>query len=311
MVIHSAKAAWLRSLAQPTRPHSKPGKAFQCTSMMTTRPCRSWKLCARSKLQASRLRWPNSTDLLTHDVVQLHGFAAHFRPLQLLLNQVSWPHAGAVLLSAAQTHSINGTQLTSLSSKSLMPHAYAELDLRLAADPAQCVWPSEGTEWEWPQRQPWSLLSWRLTLLHSCVPVSAVSRCSLMQCISLHLCSHSFKLWTQVGSCQKAAVSRCVTASSSWQATICCRLHSTERMCFCFHSSIATSTTARSPPCAFTWFLSQLCTLAKYTQHCHPAKPFNAADCWQHTLIACNSQRHAHQHRITLQAIPANRRVMP
>ncbi len=103
MGIHSAKAAWLRSLAQPTRPHSKPGKVFPCTSMMTTRPCRSWKLCARSKLQASRLRWPDSTDLLAHNVVQLHGFAAHSHPLQLLLNKLSWPCPGALLLPAAQT----------------------------------------------------------------------------------------------------------------------------------------------------------------------------------------------------------------
>jgi hypothetical protein len=121
-----------------------------------------------------------------------------------------------------------GTQLTSLCSKSLTPHAYAELGLRQAADLAQCAWASEGTEWEWPQKQPWSLLSWRPTSPHSCVQVLAVSRCSSMQCISPHLCSHSFKLWTQVDSCQKTAVPRCLTASSSTQATICCRLHSTE-----------------------------------------------------------------------------------
>ncbi len=133
--------------------------------------------------------------------------------------------------------SANGTQLTSLCSKSLTPHAYAELGLRQAADPAQCAWASEGTEWEWPQRQPWSLPSWRPTSPHSCVPVLAVSRCSSMQRISSHLCSHSFKLWAQLGPRQKAAVSKNLTASSSMQATICCRLHSTECMCFCFHSS--------------------------------------------------------------------------
>ena len=46
--------------------------------------------------------------------------------------------------------------------------------------------------------------------------------------------------------------------------------------------------------------------MAKYTPHCHPAKPFKAADCQQHNFITCDPQRHAHQHRIILQAIPAN-----
>ncbi len=256
MVIHSAKTAWLRSLAQPSRPRSKPGKAFPCTSMMAARPCRLWKLCARSELQASRLRWPNSTVLLAHNVVQLHDFAAHFHRLQLLLNQLSWPCAGAFLLPAAQT-SIHQRHAADNCSKSLTSHAYSELGLRVAADPAQCAWASEGTEWEWPQRQPWSLLSWRPTSPHSCVPVLAVSRCSSMQCISPHLCSHSFKLWTQVGSRQKAAVPRCHTAFSSMQATKSCRLRSTECMCLCFHSSNPAISTSPTSPCAFAQFLSR------------------------------------------------------
>jgi len=190
MVIHSAKAAWLRSLAQPTRPRSKPGKAFPCTLMMATRPCRWWKLCAKSKLQASRLRWPNSTDLLAPTVVQLHGVAAHVHLLQLLLNQLSRACAGALLLPAAQT-SVPQQHAADNCSKSLTPRAYSELGLTVAADPAQCAWASEATEWGWPQRQPWSLLSWRPTSPHSCVPVLADSRCSSMQCISSHLCMQS------------------------------------------------------------------------------------------------------------------------
>ena len=167
MVIHSAKPAWLRSLAQPTSPHSKPGKAFLCTSMMATRPCRLWKLCARSKLQACRLRLPNSTDSLAHNIAQFHGSAAHFHLLQLLINQLSWPCAGALAAAGCtKFHQPTATYLMSLYSKPLTPHAYAELGLRVAADPAQCAWASEGTEWGWPQRQPWSLLSWRPTSPH-------------------------------------------------------------------------------------------------------------------------------------------------
>lgn len=76
---------------------------------------------------------------------------------------------------------------------------------------------------------------------------------------SPHLCSHSFKLWTQVGACQKAAVPRSLTASSfmQMQTTICCRLHSAECMCFCFHSTNPAITTLHTSPCAFVQFLSQ------------------------------------------------------